>query len=313
VANCLGLRLERGRRLSPVDRRRMAEVLAGVLLDVANGRATSELVRGLLLTEPLIFDGVGWPTAVTFSGGVSEYVYGRETASFGDLALDLAAVLVEATQRGRLPAPLVPLDEGIRATVIGASQFTVQLSGNTVHVSNPAVLPLRNLPVVYARLPAGELDEATVQGAITQALRRLDAREGEAPIALALPWRAEPHYRALRALAGGIAQALPRSIRAGHPLVIAVEGDVGRSLGGILAEECGVAADLISVDGLQLLELDYVDVGEVIQPANVVPVVVKSLAFPGCDSTVWQSPPPRVAALPGRARRARRSRTGARA
>jgi ethanolamine utilization protein EutA len=36
----------------------------------------------------------------------------------------------------------------------------------------------------------------------------------------------------------------------------------------------------VSIDGLQLLELDYIDVGEVVQPANVVPVVVKSLTFP---------------------------------
>jgi ethanolamine utilization protein EutA len=40
-----------------------------------------------------------------------------------------------------------------------------------------------------------------------------------------------------------------------------------------------MTAPLVSIDGLQLVELDYVDVGELIQPANVVPVVVKSLAF----------------------------------
>jgi ethanolamine utilization protein EutA len=61
--------------------------------------------------------------------------------------------------------------------------------------------------------------------------------------------------------------------------VIALDGDIGASLGGILNEELEVTSPLISIDGLQLVELDYVDVGEVIQPANVVPVVVKSLAF----------------------------------
>ena len=40
------------------------------------------------------------------------------------------------------------------------------------------------------------------------------------------------------------------------------------------------------IDGLDLVELDYVDVGEMIQPANVVPVVVKSLAFPGAAAAV---------------------------
>lgn len=278
VAERLGIRLALGERLSAADRRRMADLLVNVLLEVARGEIRSDLARELLLTEPLTLSRP--PAAMSFSGGVSEYVYGRETAGYGDLALDLAAALHEARERGKLPAPVVSLGEGIRATVIGASQFSVQLSGNTLHISNPSVLPLRNLPVVYSRLPEGELDQQGVADAIAQAFRRLDLTEGEAPVALAIPWKGEPYYATLRALAGGIAAAVPHSVRAGFPLVVALDGDVGRSLGGILEEEFGVSADLVSIDGLQLLELDYVDIGEVIQPANVVPVVVKSLAFP---------------------------------
>jgi ethanolamine utilization protein EutA len=96
---------------------------------------------------------------------------------------------------------------------------------------------------------------------------------------VALPWRGEPHYNHVRALADGIAQAMPRSLAAGFPLVLALDGDIGKSLGGILVEDVGVNAPLVAIDGLQLVELDYVDVGELLQPANVVPVVVKSLAF----------------------------------
>ena len=73
---------------------------------------------------------------------------------------------------------------------------------------------------------------------------------------------------------------MPRSLSAGFPLVIALREDVGRALGAILVEDFDVKADLVSIDGLQLLELDYIDIGELLQPANVVPVVVKSLAFP---------------------------------
>ena len=280
VADRLGISLRLGERLPAAERRRMAELLVETLLEVASGRVGSELARELLLTEP---PGPAWaepPAALTLSGGVSEYVYGRETATFGDLAPELASALADAGRQGRLPADLQSLEEGIRATVIGASQFTVQLSGNTIHISNPAVLPLRNLPVVHARLPAAGLDEQAVQAAISRGFRRLDLQEGEAPVALALPWEGEPCYRALRALAGGIARALPRSAEARFPLVLAITGDVGWSVGAILTEELGITADVVSIDGLQLLELDYIDVGEVVQPANVVPVVVKSLTFP---------------------------------
>ena len=43
--------------------------------------------------------------------------------------------------------------ERIRATVIGASQFSVQLSGNTIHLFGPIDLPEHNVPVVASTYP----------------------------------------------------------------------------------------------------------------------------------------------------------------
>src|SRR6185437_9990001 len=129
-------------------------------------------------------------------------IYGREGAAFGDLGGELAAAL---RRRPELTAEIVSLGEGIRATVIGASEFTVQLSGNTLHISNPAVLPIRNIPVVHPRLPE-QLTVGGVRDAIREAFRRLDLEEGEQPVALAVSWKGEPRYATLRAIAGGIAQ-----------------------------------------------------------------------------------------------------------
>ena len=141
----------------------------------------------------------------------------------------------------------MPLGEGIRATVLGASQFSVQLSGNTVHISDPASCRCATCPVVYARLDSTDPDADDGHAGHPQRLS-CDSIciEGEHPAAVALPWRGEPHYANLRALADGIAQAMPRSLAAGFPLVIALEGDIGASLGGILNEDLDVtrAADL---------------------------------------------------------------------
>jgi len=264
-----------GQPLSAEDRRRLSEIMVSVLLEVAQGKPKSELARELMLTLPLDLSGIKPPAAWSFSGGVAEYIYGHEAGRFGDLGADLAA---ELRQR-QLPAGVVQAGEGIRATVIGASQFTLQLSGNTLHISNPAVLPVHNLPVVHPRLPA-QLSAEGVRDAINESFRRLDLREGEQPVALAISWQGEPRFATLRALAGGIAKSMPRTLAGGLPLVLALREDVGRALGCILEEEFDVRTDLVSIDGLQLLELDYIDIGELIQPANVVPVVVKSLAFP---------------------------------
>jgi ethanolamine utilization protein EutA len=56
----------------------------------------------------------------------------------------------------------------------------------------------------------------------------------------------------------------------------------------------------VCIDGIQLKEFDYVDIGEPIQPADVVPVVIKSLLFPGApqasrDAHVYKPIPQRKA------------------
>jgi ethanolamine utilization protein EutA len=199
------------------------------------------------------------PDEIVLSGGVSEHFYGRDTTAHGDQGLALARAL-EARQ-ARLPAPIVEGSEGIRATVVGASQFTVQLSGSTIFVSSPDALPVRNVPVVRSEIA----DLATAVTSI----------DGTDPIALAIPWRGAPQHGALRALA----EAILAAAGAHRPLVVALDADVAHTLGRILVDELGAAGPLIVVDGLELRDLDYVDIGEVVRPAGVVPVVIKSLVF----------------------------------
>lgn len=229
---------------------------------VAAARGSSD---ALLLTAPL---PAAAPGALTFSGGVAEYLYGREKRRFDDAGPELAEELRRAFSAAGWR--IVPCGEGIRATVIGASQFTVQLTGNTIHLTSLDLLPLRNIPVADAR-----------DASIERALERLDRSDGEGPLALALTLEGEPRYASVRELARRIAAALPRTLAAGTPLVLAIDADIGRSLGQVLVEEFAPDARIAALDGLDLRELDYLDVGEVLRPSGVVPVVIKSLAFPG--------------------------------
>ena len=77
----------------------------------------------------------------------------------------------------------------------------------------------------------------------------------------------------------GICAALPRTLREDMPLVLLIDGDVGKSLGRIIRHEIAPAADVIAIDGVQLKEFDYVDIGSVIELTNVVPIIIKSLLF----------------------------------
>jgi ethanolamine utilization protein EutA len=279
VADDLGFELHLGERLTAADQERLAGKLADSLLE-AMQRAPGELTQQLMLTPPLTSE-IERLDGVTFSGGVSEYLYGRQEQDFGDLARPLADA-IRTRLNTTFEAPLRDPQEHIRATVIGASQFTVQVSGNTIQVSRPEMLPLHNLQVVYPRLPEAEEDlrADVVQQAIEASLRRFDLQEGAQPVALAIDWSGSPQYRLLRALAEGVVQALPRTLEAGLPLVLVFHHDFGKLVGHILRDELGVRNDLVSIDSVEVREFDYIDVGAVLEKARSVPVVVKSLVFP---------------------------------
>jgi ethanolamine utilization protein EutA len=236
----------RSRRVGrePDERRRIAGELAGAIVAATRGGA---IAPELQLLPPLPQSSK--PARITLSGGVSEYASGREMLEHDDLGRELAAALLAV--RSTLPAPLEIANDGIRATVIGASQFTVQVSGSTIGIG--ARLPLRNVPVV----PLGG-----------------DLR-GSGPIALAVKWEGEPEHARIRELAERIAAATDR-----RPLVVAIDGDVAATLGKILRDELHFKDDLVTLDGLEVGDLDYIDVGSPVPPSGVVPVIVKSLVFP---------------------------------
>jgi ethanolamine utilization protein EutA len=270
AARTLGIDLALGKPLSEAERQRLVDSLAGAVLDLILGKTPEGLAKALMLTEPL--ERTAEPDVVTFTGGVSEYLFARETRTFGDIAQPLAQRVAAALSgSGKTMDP----GQGIRATVIGASQFTVQLSGKTIHLSPKVRLPVRNVPVVFPALDLeAPFSAASVALAVAKALQKIETRESQ-PVAIGIRWRGEPYYQRLRELAAGIAQAAP----AGVPLILMVDRDVGRLLGHLLEHEIG-ASEVISIDGVQLREFDYLDVGELIEPSEVVPVVIKSLLFP---------------------------------
>jgi ethanolamine utilization protein EutA len=281
IAAALGLRLQLGQELAAEARQRIAARMARLLAGLIDLRQPGELAQTLLVTQ-------AWPVelanmridAMTFSGGVAEYLYRRESRRFDDLGLDLAEELRHILAHRRDLPPVWDPGQGIRATVIGAAQFSVQISGSTILIADPGKLPLQNLPVVACDLDLGEeIAPQTVTARVRAALVRADLEEGESPVALAFPWGGDPSHARLHAVAAGICAALPRTLQLELPLVLLVDGDVGRSLGRIIREEVAPEADIIALDGVQLREFDYVDIGALKEASNVVPVIIKSLLF----------------------------------
>lgn len=276
AADDLGLPTDAQTLADPQIRQQIARRLAQVAVDYILGDSLDRLGTLLQLTE-LLPRGVA-PRAFSLSGGVSEYIFGREDQDYGDIAQMLAAEL-RAQLAERADLPVLDPGQGIRATVIGASQFTVQVSGKTIYLPDPTVLPVHNVPVVRLDLDlSGDIDPLVVAGAIEAGIKRLDLAP-ESRLAVAFTWQGDPEFRRLEAMGRAIVAATaPGGWREG-PLLLMIDGDVGGILGQLLQKELGLPGALISIDGVQLQDLDFVDVGELINPPGVVPVVIKSLLF----------------------------------
>jgi len=278
AAEVARITLRLGEPLSSDAQAKLVDTWCDVLVSLIRRDRPSRLAQELMVTDPLPDDLQ--PEAITFSGGVSEYIYGREPGTFRDLGPALASGIRAALDDGRIGLPVLDPGQGIRATVIGASQFSVQLSGNTISISEGTELPIRNLPVLHPRVDlSDDFTVADVAEAVALSVRRFETDDGKPSVALAFKWQGDPLYQRLRTFADGIVQGMPETIAGRLPLVLLLDGDVGKTLGNILKSELEVASDVVSIDGLQLQEFDYVDVGEIIQPANTVPVVIKSLLF----------------------------------
>ncbi|MEE2655808.1 MAG: ethanolamine ammonia-lyase reactivating factor EutA [Pseudomonadota bacterium] len=283
VADDVGVSLKLGDTLTKENRKKIVSRMVDVIVSYATRNPTDDLCKALLLTETLptkpSIDGI------TFSGGVSEYIYRREEEDRGDLGKSIAHDLRHALADKRIPETVYDPGHGIRATVVGASQFTVQVSGNTIFLSQKEKLPVRNVPVASLDIDlSGDFTANDVSTKISEALKRLDMIEGEDRVAIAFRWGGDPLHARLYALAQGIHQGLPKTVEDPElPVVIMMDGDAGRTIGNILVKELNVEGEVISVDNVQLRDFDFVDIGEFMPDTQVVPLIIKSLLFTGPD------------------------------
>lgn len=273
----VGVELELGRPMSEDALQSIASEMADRLFEVVNQQDLTEGTRGLLRLPPLSYRGR--IDAVTFSGGVSEFIYGHAEDGFGDMGALLGREIRRRVEG--LEIPILEPSARIRATVIGASQYTIQVSGSTIFIAPPEAVPVRNVPVVSVDFPwEDQVDREKVIAAIDAALRRLDLQSGRQPVALAFHWQGSATFHRLQAFCGAVAEGLRTILDEGHPLILVNDGDIGGILGLHFEEETKLDKPIISVDGIVLQEFDYIDVGALIPSSGAVPVVIKSLVFP---------------------------------
>ncbi len=278
AARC-GVDWRLGETAQPEDMSRVAQTMARALVATLVERSLPAEIAPLFVTEPI--EHFGEIDQIMVSGGVAEYVYGREKRDFGDLGWRLGHAFRKLIDEGALRWPLGAPGECIRATALGASEHSVQISGQTIFISDhAALLPRRNMQVIQPDFVFGEtVDKDALAQAIRQRRAAFGLIEPTSAFALAFRWRGSPDYARLRAFAEGIMTGMADRIGIKAPLHIMLEGDAAQSLGAILRQDLNLESELLVIDGIVLRDFDYVDVGRLRLPSNTVPVTIKSLLF----------------------------------
>ncbi len=119
-----GFSWNRGDAIDPADMQKVADVMADTLVAAVVARPMPPDVAHLYLTDPIA--DLGRIDGIMFSGGVGEYVYQREDRDFGDMGPLLGRAISARIEAGAFPWPVLPAGECIRATALGASEYSVQ-------------------------------------------------------------------------------------------------------------------------------------------------------------------------------------------
>ncbi len=279
IAKKVGLTLQVGDIVTEEQLYKMASWMAKTIVKVVTDNKLPPELESFYLTPKLSqltnIDGV------IFSGGVGEYVYNKEERDFGDLGRRLGQEIRNLLCKDEFPYELYDAKECIRATVIGASEHSVQVSGNTIFMTDMDLLPKRNLQVLRPDYILDEIiDPKKLAKSIKDHFKRFDLQEGEKEVVLAFSWQGNPEYQRLCQLAEGIKLGLSETIKSGKSIYIVLDGDIAHTLGYIIKEELGfIENDVLVVDGISLKDFDFIDIGKVLYPSGTVPVTIKSLIF----------------------------------
>lgn len=281
VADEQGLSLRAGERAGEETLTRLASRMAELLSEALGLKPESALLRALRTPNSSLPPEGGKVARICFSGGVADCMESSRAGTadflrFGDIGMYLGRALREDAALSAVRR--VPASETIRATVVGAGTYTTSLSGSTISYS-PGVFPLKNVPAL--KLSYQEQQAFLDAGADALYERcKWFLEQNDAPrMLLALPGKLDPTYQEIKRMAKCVYDAMARALPAGEPVVVVVEQDIAKALGGAMLQAAEGRRAVAAIDSIRVEAGDFVDIGKPLMDGLVVPVVVKTLLF----------------------------------
>jgi ethanolamine utilization protein EutA len=175
------------------------------------------------------------------------------TTHFGDLGIDLAARIGESSLLGRNLKSHVPSGLG-RATVCGLTMHSTEVSGPTIYLSRPEILPLIDLPIL------GTIGDLTSDAELLRVFELAGRAAAGAVLCVELT---AADMSTVKAFGGRLARQFEgRPFAGNRPLVLVVAGNVGKTLGQYATRWGQIATGLIVVDEVPGRRAHFATIGQ---------------------------------------------------
>lgn len=276
LAKDIGILVEIGTLLTLKEIVQITEAMAAGMVSSLKAKERSDVFEDLVTHRDFTsaYKGTEY---VTFSGGVADYIYQEIVPENIFLHNDMGVLLAGAIRRAfeSAGAEIIKPIETIRATVVGASSHTVEISGSTITYTEN-LFPIQNLPVLKLST-AEEKDQSSLSMVIKRKLEWFSTENEHQTVALALEGDRKMSFKDIQTLAVAIAKAYETHEEG--PIVVIVENDLGKVLGQSISKCFDHMRSIICVDGIKVSNGDYVDLGKPLGMGSVLPVIVKTLVF----------------------------------
>ncbi len=265
----LGINIQIGKRAELNDLKIICEKLAQCLVEACSLRMISEDTKRLFISELFNPFKVDY---ISFSGGVGEYISRtsknlsfEDVLKHNDIGLLLGKCIGKVFEQYK--EMLLSPKEKIRATVIGAGNHSLTISGSTIAFDKCA-LPLKNIPIIKPFDKVENLNEIYAQG-----LKKLDMYEDDT-IAISIEGPKSPSYEEIKLIGNEIIKFFEK---VKGPIIVILENDFAKALGQIISLNLKEKREVICIDKISTQNGDYIDIGLPI--GNSIPVVIKTLIY----------------------------------
>lgn len=272
-----GIPVSVGDRVDEKKLGKLCEAMADILFCAANVTKNQFYSERLYTNEGKPLPKNIIPQEICFSGGVADCIYKAGKAenlfAYDDIGIILGEKIRKNSALGKIK--LSRGSQTIRATVVGAGLHTMKISGSTVFYSKNSE-PIKNVPIIKI---SKEEENGNIENTIKNKLEIFMENGISGPVAITFSGEEHTSYLNIQNLARQLTAGAEAIIQSKYPLVLIAEQDIGKALGHAVNQMLNCKKEIISLDGIQTNEGDYIDIGEPVSDGKVIPIVVKTLVF----------------------------------